>query len=842
MCKVGGPRCNGSHTPSAAQRARRKANTAYRNAVADAVLTTTGDDDLARRVKHASMTDLHDIVTAGGYDAETIAKKCGTATYTSPDGETATVDVVPAGNTRRTPVTDETKALLEDIDDAMGSLPAGPYREAVLNGDRDEADKVVSAADETIAGALDRATTMDFDTATDDEVSEALNHLSNLDDLSMAMRGRGFEFNEDDGSFQALQRVKDEHARRVGSGADFLQDLGREPGDINAESAGDIADSLDELIREKPLHSMPESEFQKTYDRAKATSTLLGEHGHGDNAAMRLLDAEKDRRAASASDQANDGYYGYGGVNHDNAMLVCDAASEELYHAELTDMEDDDFYEFAEKIDNINRELETVGYEGGVELSHLIDEERQRRAAEDDPTAFDDGYLDVDGIASGTITVTPDNADEVADSITDEISATDISGMTDEEFEDFYARMDTLDDKLRDAGHDGIYEFGSLSDERDYRNQNDDDKYEFGDEYQRQRQLTNWAYDAARDHKPEGMEFGMWRAAQYLENDEFYTGADVDAGSWADRVLESPESYDKFEVGVAQNVADKREWNDIKSMSGAANVFTMMDAELEDYERRINDLDNRMKAGDSPLLSTDYDADRQVSELHQRLLEEKLAREERAYERERKRERARFNADKEAAAAGESLGSEDEAASREREERQAREAVARYARGDGDMGGSTFSFEGGPGGTFNADGSARVTNMGRGNEDTPEARRAAEDAINAKFGTGSSGASDGTDTTDDTASHGVTWSAGTIVWAPTKGDTFARVVSLTDTSVTLEEMGVDWDNVAPKQKQKYSPGAPTGRTYRRRIQRNEAGDMTCKAGPSRSSAMMVKWR
>lgn len=595
MCKVGGPRCSGSHKPSTAQRARRKANNAYRNAVADAVLNTTGDDDLARRVKHASMTDLHDIVAAGGYDAEAIAKKCGTATYTSPDGETATVDVVPAGNTRRTPVSDETKALLEDIDDAVAAIPSGSYRDAVLRGDRDKADELRSEADQIVADVLDRAATMDFDTATDDEIETTLTRLNNIDAMAISMRGRGVEFNEDDGSFQAFQRVKDEHARRVG----------------------------------KP-----------------------------------------------------------------NAQEVHD---------------------------------------------------------DQDPTVYDDGYLDVDGIANGTITVTPDNADEVADAITGEVAVSDITGMTDDEFEEFYDRMNTLDDKLRDAGHDGVYELANLAEEYDYRNQDDDDKYEFGDEYQRQRQLTNWAYDVARDHQPEGMEFGMWRAAQYLEDDDFYTGSDVDAGSWADHVLESPKSYGKFEVGVAQNVADKREWNDIKSMSGAGNVFLMTDEELENYERRVNDLDNRMRSGDSPLLSTDYGADRRVSTLHQRLLEEKLSREERAYERESKRERARFNADK-------------------------------------------------------------------------------EDA------TGGTGASQ-----DEPDQAVDTWSVGTIVWAPTKGDTFARVVSITDKSVTLEELSVDWDNVAPKQKQKYSPGVPTGGTYRRQIQRNASGDMTCKAGPHKSSAMMVRW-
>lgn len=759
MCKVGGPRCDGSHTPSAAQRARRKANTAYRNAVADAVLNTTGDDDLARRVKHASMTDLHDIVAAGGYDAEAIAKKCGTATYTSPDGETATVDVVPAGNTRRTPISDETKELLEDIDDAMGSLPVGPYREAVLEGDREGADKVVSAAGERIERVVDEAKNLDVENATDSEISNMLHQLDTLDNYSAATRGYGFELDEDDATLAAYDRLVEERERR------------------------------------EARNYAPEYTYRENY--------------------------------------------GFDEVTPDNRDAVADAVSRDVSSRDLYAMDKEELSDLRSTIGELDAGVREAGGDPLPEHAAVNDvfegrfEQAEGATDEDDPTVYDDGYLDVDGIANGTITVTPDNADVVADAITDEFSSTDVSGLSDDEFEEFYDRMNTLDDKLRDAGHDGVYELANLADELDYRNQNEDDKYEFGDEYQRQRQLTNWAYDVARDHQPEGMEFGMWRAAQYLENDEYFTGADHDGINWAESVLRSPGAYDKFEVGVAQNVVDKREWKALKS--GAEDVSSLSDAQVEDYERRLNDLDNRMKDGDSPLLSTDYESGREVGDLHQRLLEEKLAREERAYERESKRERARFNADKEEAAAGESMESKAEKFWREREERLAREAAERKARGGAGMGGSTFAFEGGPSGNFRADGSANVTNMGAGNDDTPEARRAAEQAVNEKFGTG-----DGASQDEPEQPEGKTWTVGTVVWAPTKGDTFARVVSLTDKTVTLEEMETSWD--APSGgRQKYSPGAPTGRTYRRQIQRNAAGDMTCKAGPSKSSAMMVEW-
>lgn len=588
MCKVGGPRCNGSHTPSTTQRAKRKANTAYRNAVAEAVLTNTGDEELAARVKKASMTDMHDIVSAAGLNADGIAKQCGTQTYTSPDGETATVDVEPAGTVRRSPVTDETRQLLEDIDDAMQTLPAGPYHDAVLSGDREQAEKSREAADTVIANTLEDAENLDLDTASDEEIRDVLDKMERFDTVSMAMRGHGYDFDEHEDS----QRVKDK------------------------------------------------------------------------------LTTEMNRREAMTEETTTD--------------------------------------------DN------------------------------DDPTVFDDDYFDVDGVRSGTITVTEDNADEVSESISDELAATDITGLTDEEFEELYERMDTLDDKLRAAGHDGVYELASLADEYDYRNQDEDDKYEFGDEYQRHNQITNWAYNAAKDHQPEGMEFGMWRAAQYLENSDYYNGSDVEAKKWSDEVLKSPESYDKFEVGVAQNVADKQEWNQVVSEAMQIPTQVMGDDYLNENIERLNKLDNRMRSGDSPMLSADYEQSRRLTDYHQELLTEQ----------------------------------------RNREERRANEKKS------------------------------ASSGSGSGSKDEPESEPA-----------------DGT--------TGL-WPVGQIVWAPTKGDVFARVVSITEKTVTLEQLECEWD--APgKGKQTYSPGQPTGKTYRRQVQRASDGSMTCKAGPTKSTARMQPW-
>lgn len=756
MCKVGGPRCDGSHKPSTAQRARRKANTAYRNAVADAVLKTTDDDDLARRVKHASMTDLHDIVTAGGYDAEAIAKKCGTATYTSPDGETATVDVVPTGNTRRTPISDETKELLEDIDDAMGSLPGGFYREAVLEGDREGAEKMVASADETIAGALDRAATMDFDNATDDEVAEALNHLSHLDDLSMAMRGHGFEFSEDDGSYQAWERVRDEHARRVGGGSNFLEDIGRTPDDINENSAGDIADLMDERLREYDVHSMSESEFQKTYDRAKAASVLLDEYGHGDNAAIRMLDAEKDRRALSAEERAKTANYGYGDVDEDNADMIASAASSEIVHADLSGMTDAELDDFHSRFERLDDQLANVGNSGIFDDLAIVTEEIDRRKSASGADSAYPKYGEyiseeslADAVAEGTIEVTPDNADEVSEAVTDQVGSSNIDGMSDSEFEEFYDNMLDIDGQLRDAGHDGVYEMEFLHDEYNFRKMSDSDRYDAGTSLQRHSQLTHWAEETV-DEQGADVDRGMYMAARYLHNPEYHALSGDEAGRWADEVLKNQDEYDKFEIGVAQNVADRQEWNSIKDT--VTDVSALSDDEVESYSDRMIALTTRMNDADSVLLEEDRQAEREIRALDDALIREHLARDEKR----------------------------------------------------------------------------------------AEAERAAKSANAAGSGSSQTGSTE-TQPEDQAATpEGVTWSVGTVVWAPTKGDTFARVVSLTDKTVTLEQMETNWD--APSRgRQTYSPGAPTGRTYRRQIQRNAAGDMTCKAGPTRSSAMMVKW-
>ena len=152
MCKVGGPRCNGSHIPSARQRAKRKANKKYRRVLADTIEAKTGDAELAKRVRQANMTDLHEIAALSGISEEVVAATCMTESYTSPDGEKTVVKVEAPGQTRRTAPSDESKQLFADVFAATskrGPLDDGTeFARAMLDGDRERADEIQAEVDE----------------------------------------------------------------------------------------------------------------------------------------------------------------------------------------------------------------------------------------------------------------------------------------------------------------------------------------------------------------------------------------------------------------------------------------------------------------------------------------------------------------------------------------------------------------------------------------------------------------------------------------------------------------------------------------------------------------------
>lgn len=187
MCVAGGRRCPGSGTPSSKQRAKRKANTAYRKAVAAEIEKTTGDKELAKKVRNLPMTDVADVVTAARLDADSIAKSAGQASYTDKEGHTTTVDVKPAGTTRRTPVTDETRAIVAEVDDKVGAFEEGTaFHDAVLAGDRTRQDELRAEAAEDINAAVQEYGNTSLMDLKDHELDEAVEKYQKLVDESYA--------------------------------------------------------------------------------------------------------------------------------------------------------------------------------------------------------------------------------------------------------------------------------------------------------------------------------------------------------------------------------------------------------------------------------------------------------------------------------------------------------------------------------------------------------------------------------------------------------------------------------------------------------------------------------
>lgn len=244
MCVAGGRRCPGSGTPSAKQRAKRKANTAYRKAVAAEIEKTTGDADLAKKVRNLPMTDVADVVTAARLDADSIAKSTGQASYTDKDGHTTTVDVKPAGTTRRTPISKEAKAVLAEVDDKVGAFEEGTaFHDAVLAGDRTRQDELRAEAAEDINAAVQEYGNTSLMDLKDHELDEAVEKYQKLVDEAYACTDdRVVQANAEEMLRVAKQEENRRGARYYGNPIDDLVAPAQNDDKSAATDEGDVQD------------------------------------------------------------------------------------------------------------------------------------------------------------------------------------------------------------------------------------------------------------------------------------------------------------------------------------------------------------------------------------------------------------------------------------------------------------------------------------------------------------------------------------------------------------------------------------------------------------------------
>ena len=315
MCVVGGRRCPGSHRPSAKQRARRKANNAYRAAVAQAIEDKTGNAELARKVKAASLTDVADVVTAAGLDGEAIAKQCGTASYKGVDGVTTIVDVEPAGTVRRTPISDDTRELLAEVCEETGVYEPGPFADAVAAGDREAQEEYREGVADHVANRLEQLEAKDLTTAGLVDIDIDLDELNNLNSYSKKYAGQ--DLDPETKAAVAKLAARYEKALNEHPENDILGPNDPEPdplanlrgaygfGEVTEDNVEDVIAAANDDIDAVELDTLTDKEFEAYYemmdeldDRVRAVTGESGIDGFVAN-----VNDEWDYRSMDADDK-----------------------------------------------------------------------------------------------------------------------------------------------------------------------------------------------------------------------------------------------------------------------------------------------------------------------------------------------------------------------------------------------------------------------------------------------------------------------------------------------------------------------------------------------------------
>lgn len=706
MCVAGGRRCPGSHRSSAKQRARRKANNAYRAAVAQAVEDMTGNLELARKVKAASMTDVADVVTAAGLNGEAIAKQCGTASYKGADGVTTVVDVEPTGTVRRTPITDDTRALLAEVCEEAGVYEPGPFADAVAAGDREAQEEYREGVADHVANRLEQLESKDLTTAGLVDIDLDLDELNNLNSYSKKYAGQ--DLDPETKAAVAKLAARYEKALNEHPENDILGPNDPEPdplanlrgiygfGEVTEDNVEDVIAAANDDIDAVELGTLTDKEFDAYYgmmdeldDRVRAVTGESGIDGFVANVndewdyrnmddddkyefhdeyrrASQLdkwaqdtmnannTDSESARGALAAaeylyrydhprqkmmtdeerSNNADDAVEWAAGVldNEDAGAfergiaetVVTQRKWDQIRDVTPYTLSDKEFEAHAARFDAVRERIEdgrgnaldTFSTQDDMtRMAEAIEADRQRRAT----SAALRGVSDTYGFGD----ITADNVEDVIAAANNDIDNTDFSSLSDEEFDEYFDRMNDLDDRIREVtGESGIESFvATVNDEWDYRNQDENGKYEFFDEYRRTDQVNQWAQDVVdtTDQVPaDAHERGKYQAAKYLsgrgETERF---VDSDALSWAQSVLDDEGGdYGAFERGIARNVQGKHTLDTLRS----ADVASMSESEKDQARKQATQL--RDNIDDYPLLATDYGVQRQLEDLAKALGEE----------------------------------------------------------------------------------------------------------------------------------------------------------------------------------------------------------------------------
>lgn len=245
-------------------------------------------------------------------------------------------------------------------------------------------------------------------------------------------------------------------------------------------------------------------------------------------------------------------------------------------------------------------------------MAKAIEEDRQRRAT---PEALR-GVRSLYGTDYGE--VTEENMDEIVEAANNDIAYTDMSTLTDDDFEEYYNRLIDVDEEVRALGGAGLDNYEYVYEEHEYRSNDADDRYKYYGTDRRATQVNNWAMEVAESTgqlPSDAHERGKIQAAKYLygrgETERF---VDTDATAWAQSVLDGEDGeYGAFEQGIAHNVMGKHTLDTLTAM----DVDSLSAEERAQAREQVTQLRDNLE--DYPVLDNDYDTLRRLGKLFLKL-------------------------------------------------------------------------------------------------------------------------------------------------------------------------------------------------------------------------------
>lgn len=495
------------------------------------------------------------------------------------------------------------KALNEHPEnDILGPNDPEPDPLASLRGIYGFGEVTEDNVEDVVAAANDDIDAVELDTLTDKEFEAYYAMMDELDDRVRAVTGEsgidGFVANVNDEWDYRSMDADDKY--------EFHDEYRR-------------ASQLDKWAQDTMNTNNSDSESSRG---ALAAAKYLYRYDHPRQKMM--TDEERANNADDAVDWAA------GVLNNEDAgafergiaeTVVTQRKWDQIKDVQPSTLSDKEFEAHAARFDAVRERIDDgrgnalSTYATGDDMTRMakaIEEDRQHRAT---PEALR-GVRSLYGTDYGD--VTEENMDEIVEAANNDIAYTDMSTLTDDDFEEYYNRLSDVDEEVRALGGAGLDNYEYVYEEHEYRSNDADDRYKYYDTDRRAAQVNNWAMETmeSMDHVPSDThERGKYQAAKYLygrgETERF---VDTDATAWAQSVLDGEDGeYGAFEQGIAHNVMGKHTLDTLAAM----DVDSLSAEERAQAREQVTQLRDNLE--DYPVLDNDYDTLRRLGKLFLKL-------------------------------------------------------------------------------------------------------------------------------------------------------------------------------------------------------------------------------